>query len=95
MSVTYRGAHIKGSPWPLTVIPAAGRASHSALVGVPSSFVVGQPVAICLQAKDAFGNPTSGGDAVVIVADSATEGEASAQSSLYLRADRCTKFDLL
>ena len=77
VSVTYRGAHIKGSPWPLTVIPAAGRAAHSALIGVPSSFIVGQPVAISLLAKDAFGNPTSGGDTVVVVADNATEGEAS------------------
>ena len=79
VSVTYRGAHIKGSPWPLTVVPDAGRAAHSALLGVPSLFTVGKPVAISLQAKDAFGNATSGGDTVVIVADSATEGAAVCQ----------------
>ena len=74
VSVTYKGAHIKCSPWPLTVVPAAGRAAHSALTGIPSRFVVGQPVGISLLAKDAFGNATSGGDTVVIVADSTAEG---------------------
>ena len=85
VSVTHRGTHIKGSPWPLTVAPAAGRAAHSALLGVPSFFTVSQPVAISLQAKDAFGNATSGGDTVVIIADSATEGEAVYPASPVVR----------
>ena len=99
VSVTYKGAHIKGSPWPLTVVPADGRAAHSALSGIPSRFLVGQPVSISLLAKDGFGNATAGGDTVVIVADSTAEGGVAAFHRLIkestLRQLGMTRFEVL
>lgn len=77
VSVTYNGSHVQGSPWPLLVLPDAGRAARSTLAGLPSAFDAGKPVTVKLLAKDGFGNPTGGGDAVTIVADSAVEGEVS------------------
>ena len=79
VKVTHNGVHIKDSPWQLTVIADRGRATQSNLFGVPSHFVAGTPVAVKLVAKDVFGNLTSGGDAVTIIADSATEGDTAWQ----------------
>ena len=80
VGVTYKGVHIKNSPWQLTVVPNTGRATRSTLAGLPSRFTAGTPVIVELLARDIFGNLTAGGDSVSILADNATEGDARSWS---------------
>lgn len=89
VSVTYKGMHVKGSPWPLQVIPDAGRAARSTLSGLPPHLTAGTPTRVKLVARDAFGNLTRGGDAVAIVVDSVTEGDCTASAQACLHRDFC------
>jgi hypothetical protein len=84
VSVTYKGMHVKGSPWPLRVVPDAGRAARSTISGLPSHLAAGTPSKVKLVAKDAYGNLTTGGDAVAIVVDSVIEGDCIARAQVHL-----------
>ena len=62
----------------VAVLPGKGCARASAVHGLPAQLVAGDPVALRIVLADEHGNrTTSGGDAVVVSADSAREGSAA------------------
>lgn len=62
----------------VAIAPGKGCARASAVHGLPAQLVAGDPVALRIVVADEHGNlTTSGGDAVVVTADSAREGSAA------------------
>ena len=66
------------SPPQVAISPGKGCARASIVHGLPAQLVAGNPVPLRVVVADEHGNPTtSGGDAVVVTADSAGEGSAA------------------
>lgn len=63
---------------------AAACARKSVLDGIPQHFVAGGDECITVVARDAFGGPTEGGDAVCLTLDHALEGSQSLQVEVRL-----------
>lgn len=70
LSVTYNGAHVKGSPALIRCAPSRASAAASRALPLPAAVRSGGSVSVRISATDAFGNALSGSaDEVAVVAD--------------------------